>query len=308
MRVIRLLVIALLLTGAVVYAVPQYRAEAARIIYYSQCDNPKLYKLGSLDPKFNLDEQTALSNIQSAAGIWGKAYGKPLFAVSSEAALTVNFVYDQRSALDLEIDRLQNQLEEKNTTIQQQIDSFETDAATYEKKLAAFKAEVDRVNSSGGASPQEYDRLVAQKNELDALGDSLNARAARLNLESRNFNSQLENLNLDINEFNQAITQKPEEGVYDGSNNTITIYFTGDRDELIHTLAHEFGHSLYMQHTDDPESLMYPYTTGFMDVTLQDKLQLDIACRREILSPFRFQKFAMWLRTTVDSLRTSFSL
>ncbi len=42
------------------------------------------------------------------------------------------------------------------------------------------------------------------------------------------------------------------------SQNQIQIYGFTSFDDLRLTLAHEFGHSLGLKHTDDPKSLMYP--------------------------------------------------
>jgi hypothetical protein len=298
MKALAFIILTALVMSVVIFTVPQFRLEAIKTLSYSKCDTPIPYKLGLLDPKFSLSQASMVSATQNAADIWNKTYGKPLFIDSPTAALTVNFIYDQRSALYTHIDQLQNQLNQKNTTLQQQINSYESDLAAFEQKLANFIAQVAQVNQSGGATPDVYKKLIAQKNELSVEGDSLNAWARQFNLAAHDFNSEVQSLNQSVSQFNQAVAQKPEEGLYDGNDNTITIYFVNNHQELIHTLAHEFGHALEMQHTNDPQSIMYPYTTSFLSVTPQDRQQLDDVCREQLLPNLWLQEFVGWLRIT----------
>lgn len=301
MRVSTFIASTVFVAGVIVFAVPQFRSETIEILSYSECDTPMSYKLGTLDQKFGLSQTRAVADIQNAVDIWSKTYGKTLYINSPGAALTVNFVYDQRSALNAQIGQLEKQLDQKNTTLQQQISSYEADVATFKQKLAAFNAQVDQLNRSGGAPPDVYDRLMAQQNEIKAEGDALNVRAGQLNLASNDFNAKVRNLNQNVSQFNQDIVQKPEEGLYNGNDNTVTIYFADNHQELIHTLAHEFGHALGMQHTDDHRSLMYPYTTSFLSITPQDKQQLAYVCREQLLPGHWLQEFATWLRLTVNT-------
>lgn len=298
MKALTIITFAILITGGILYI---------KSLSYSECDTPISYKLGILDPKFGLRQSTAISDIQDATDIWSKFYKKPLFINSPTAVLTINFVYDERSALNTQIDQLQNQLGKKNTTLQQQIDAYETDAAAFEQKLASFNAQVKQANRSGGASLELYNSLIAQQSALNQEGNSLNARAKQLNLSARDYNSNVQNLNQNINQFNQSLVQKPEEGLYNGGNNTITIYFANNKQELIHTLAHELGHALGMLHNDDPLAIMYPYTTSSLSVTAQDKQLLDYICRDQPLPLLWLRKFSTWLfqfKTTIDKFKS----
>src|SRR5258708_5003953 len=118
-----LVIFILIATFAIILTLPQLKSEVIKILSVSQCDTPTAYKLGALDPKFGLSSSSATNDIASATDIWSKAYGKPLFTYSSSATLTVNFVYDERSALNVRIDQLQNQLGKNDTTLEKQIGS-----------------------------------------------------------------------------------------------------------------------------------------------------------------------------------------
>jgi hypothetical protein len=301
MKALKIFSVTVLTVGIIFLVVTRFRTEIINIISYSECGTPISYKLGSLDPKFGLTQESVTTTIQDATDIWSKTYGKPLFINSPEATLTVNFVYDERSALNTQIDQEQNELDQKDGTLREQINSYETDLSAYEKKLNALNARVEQVNSSGGAKPDEYNELVSQQNEIITEGNSLNERADKLNLTTNNFNSKVENLNQNVNQFNRAIAQKPEEGLYNGNDNTIIIYFANNHQELVRTLAHEFGHALGMLHTVDEQSIMYPNTTNFLEVRAQDKNELDDVCRKQLIPVLWMKRIAIWLHATVSS-------
>lgn len=301
MKTIVRVVFIVILTIIVFHFSPQLRELSIRLLPYQPCDSPIQYKLGSIDPKFEMNQSQAMTHLSRAADIWDKTYGKPLFAATTSATLTVNFVYDERSALDQQIDTLHTQLDQKNTTIQKQVKVYEADLAAFEKKLAAFNAQVDQWNQSGGAPHDVYNDLISQQNELNKAGNTLNVRARQLNLATRNFNTQVNNLNQNVTQFNQALTQKPEEGLYDGNKKTITIYFANNEQELVHTLAHEFGHALNMQHTSSPISIMYPNSTESLTVTEEDKQQLVYACRKQQLLVHWVRELALSIRTIIKS-------
>jgi len=267
--------------GIFIYSIPAIRTKVTKLLSYNACDVPITYSLGSIDSRFKLSQANALANIQKAATIWNDSYIKPLFIYSPDAELTVNFVYDERTALNEKISAQQNQLDQKNSTLQRQIDAYDADVVAFEKRLANFNSRVDQANRAGNVSEDEYNSLVSEQNALKAERDSLNARADQLNLGASNFNANLSDLKNNMNEFNEKIIQKPEEGLYNPTENTIAIYFVVDNNELVHTLAHELGHARAFEHTDGTSDLMYPSSSKTLAVTPNDKAQLDNICREQ---------------------------
>lgn len=294
MKAFLLLIIMAIIGGLFLYTNPN-------LLTFSQCDHPKFFKLGIVDPKFGLNQTNLISDIQKSADVWSHAFGKPLFINSSTADLTINFIYDQRSALNSNINQSQDKLNQKITTLEQLIKTYESDIVVFEKKLTDFNNKIYQINQAGGTSGDEYNRLIEEQKDINREGESLNSRAQKLNLSTRDYNSQVKSLNQNVNQFNQALVQKPEEGLYDPNNQTITIYFADNRPSLLHTLTHEFGHALGLDHTTDPNSIMYPYENSSQSLTADDKQALDYVCRNQTYPIYWWQQFSLRLSYFLDT-------
>ncbi|MGE5041551.1 MAG: matrixin family metalloprotease [Candidatus Levyibacteriota bacterium] len=265
----------------------------------SPCDTPVAYKIGSVDPQFNLSSSQVLEDAQAAADILSKAEGKQLFVYSEKADLTINFSYDQRAELDTQINQLQTQLDQKGSNLNQQIKQYESDVEAFNQKLASFNATVDSYNKQGGAPEEVYKNLIDQQKQLQSEADALNARARQLKLSTREYNVGVSTLNQDTTQFNNAIAQRPEEGLYNGKEDTITLYFASNHNELIHTMAHEFGHALGMDHVPDKKAIMYAYTTENIAPTVEDMNELAKACVYEPMPLSWAKAFDRWLIISV---------
>lgn len=267
----QLLVLVLLAASALV---------ASRYIYIYPCARPILYKIGSIDSKFGVKEDQLLKDLKSAEAIWEKPTGKNIFDYDPQGPLTVNFVYDTRQALKTDITKQEKNLTSQSSSLDTQIKNYETQVAGFKKKNEDLNAEIAKWNSQGGAPPEEYDKLVARQKQLQQETDKLNQLAKSLNQKAQNYNSGILKINITIGTFNQALAVKPEEGLYTGSTNTIDIFFITDRNELIHTLAHEFGHARGLGHFDDPQAIMYPQSSTVISAGSGDTQALETVCSR----------------------------
>lgn len=108
--------------------------------------------------------------------------------------------------------------------------------------------------------------------------------AQSLNRSSDEYNNQATELNQTISTYNSALSERPEEGIYKGVENRIEIYLYLNKPELIHTLAHEFGHALGIGHVNNPNAIMYAKTSQKVILTSEDVNELQDVCReRSIL-------------------------
>lgn len=252
----------------------------SRYVYIYPCARPILYKVGSVDPKFGVSEDQLLKNLKSAEDIWEKPTGKNIFDYDPNGPLAVNFVYDTRQALKTEIDKQEKTLTSQSGSLDSQIASYEKQAADFNVRSKQLNDDINYWNSQGGAPPDEYDELIARQKDLQQEADRLNQLAKSLNQKADNYNSGVVKINAAIGTFNQALAVKPEEGLYTSSTNTIDIFFITDRNELVHTLAHELGHARGLDHLNNPKAIMYPQTSLTVSATSGDIQALESVCSR----------------------------
>ncbi len=242
------------------------------------CTSPIEYRVGQIDPRFNISASTFLTDIDQAANIWNSSYGKTLFTYNSEGELAVNLVYDSRQTLDTQINNLQSNVQNQKGNLDQQISQYESLVVSFNSKVSDFENQIKYWNSRGGAPPDVYSQLIQQQKNLSQEANKLNLMAAQLNQSTVSYNTQVGTLNQTINEFNTALSLKPEEGLYDPKTDSINIYFTSSQPELIHMLAHELGHALGLQHNPNNQSIMYPYATNTQTPTQDDLRALKTLC------------------------------
>lgn len=269
---------AIALLGSVAYGANYLLAETPLT---PACSEPITYAITDIDPRFGVTEEELESVLKEAAALWNTAAGKTVLVEGEGAELPIRLVYDERQATSQLGDVIsieQQNYDQKKAEVDALIAAHESDINAYELRLAQFEAkeqayEVDvaRWNRQGGAPPAEFERLENRRRALEREQVSLNAQAARLNATVQDINTGVaqlnafaEKLNSKVNVYNEFAGHDFDQGQYveDENGKRITIYEFEDRTQLLRALAHEFGHALGIAHTEDPQSLMYPYNSG----------------------------------------------
>lgn len=267
------------------------------------CLLPIKYTIGDFDDRFGLSREQALASLTAAEAVWEDSLGRDdIFEYSENASLRVNFIYDERqrqteqasSALDdLELRGDANEvLVELHRRLVEEYEKkearYESLRVAYENKLNSYNTEVERYNKSGGAPSDEYDRLQETRVELDsdrnvinALGNEMNDLVDRINEIGDKGNELIQEYNNRIRRFNDTYAQEGELTQGDYRRQSINVYTFTDMNDLILVLAHEFGHSLALDHSEQKESIMY-YLMGDQPVPLtlseEDKADFSSAC------------------------------
>ncbi|OGE25289.1 hypothetical protein A3C26_04060 [Candidatus Daviesbacteria bacterium RIFCSPHIGHO2_02_FULL_39_12] len=250
------------------------------LFYYSFCDQPVNFRVDTIDPRFKLSKDEFLTDINKAAKIWNDVLDKNLFAYDPKGELSVNLIYDERQSLSSQINLLENQVDSQQQGLKPQISEFERLAKEFKQKVADLNKEISDWNSQGGVSPDEYNKLVERQQQLQQETGRLNAMAQSLNRSSNEYNSQINELNQTISTYNNALSERPEEGIYKGAENRIEVYLYLNKPELIHTLAHEFGHALGIGHVNNRNAIMYAKTSQKVIPTQDDINKLQDVCRK----------------------------
>ncbi|MDO8269356.1 MAG: matrixin family metalloprotease [Candidatus Levybacteria bacterium] len=276
------------------------------VFYYSPCDAPLEFTIGSIDSRFQVTRAELLADSRAAANIWSNTQGKQLFVYKPDAALKINMVYDDRQELTSKINDLDSDLKQKQGEIDPKIAAFKKKQSEFENRVNSLNEKISYWNSKGGAPKEEYDKLVAEQKSLKSEAAILNATAEELGQSTLEYNAGAQKLNQTIDDYKEVLEFKPEEGLYeqDGSEKSISIYIDVNASEFLHTLAHEMGHALGLDHQNDPKAIMYPQTTTILSPTQVEVAQLSEICKKRTIFEValtRFQEIIEVLKERVGS-------
>lgn len=271
----RILLVSVLVTVAVLLAVQDYKS----ILYYSYCDTPIRYRIGSIDSKFSLTAEELRNTAEEAAKIWNNAWDKDLLMYDPYAELSINLVFDERQELTSKINSTKDVLEQNNKTIEAQINIYEMELTRLEERIEELNEEIEYWNDNGGAPEDIYKKIVKEQENLQEEIRATNIKAQELNNKTTEYNTEVENLNSKVSDFNNLLEAKPEEGLYIPAENKIEIYILNDTETLKHTVAHEFGHALGIEHVEDPKSLMFATVSNAVKLSDKDMAGLNEVCR-----------------------------
>lgn len=260
----------------------------ASVFSYSICDEPVHYRIDTVDPKFNLSRDDFSSSTAEAAQIWNEVLAKDLFVYDPKGNLSVNLIYDGRQSLTNQINQLEDTIQSEKQSLKPKISEYQKLSAEFKQKIADLNKTIEYWNNQGGAPSDEYQKIITKQQELKAEADRLNAMADNLNLSTDQYNTEVNKLNQTITTFNETLEERPEEGIFKGSENRIEIYFNINKDELVHTLAHELGHAIALPHNSNSKAIMYYKTNQNTSVSTEDIQALEEACKeRSIFEPIQ---------------------
>jgi prefoldin subunit 5 len=243
-----------------------------------QCPVPLPYRVGSIDPSFNISVEDAKDYLTIAENIWEEGADRNLFNYDEEADFAINFIFDERQEMANSEASQRGSLDEQKAesdAVQANIDSLQADyeelsaihednVEAYETRLGEYNERVQRYNDQGGAPENVFEELEAERRALERDAEELNQTTDELNDLVNEINRLVERGQILVDRYNRQVQQYNAEfgfareftqGDYQGD--SINIYKFSSDAELIRVLAHEFGHALGIDHVEASSSLMY---------------------------------------------------
>lgn len=259
-----------------------------------ECDQTVTWRIGTIDPHFEMDEDSLKSIVQSVSGLWSDAAGYTAIAYDPDGEVELNFYYtDQQQYTEDEqqladrIDRLRQGYYSLNVMYQRQEKLFEDEEEAFNKKQAEYNSTVEEYNQTlsrirtAGVRSRELDQKLkklrrdveVQDTELTDLRKNLHEQEAELQKLSDRLNRQADTFNELTYQYKKRFSgwRTFYQGVYlnVGDKRKINIYQFDDIGRLKLILAHEFGHALGLDHVGNPKSVMYYLTERQNTLNLQ---------------------------------------
>lgn len=246
------------------------------------CNLPRTYQLGDIDKRFDISRQQLSNILTSVEDIWENSLNHEILRYDPDGEIVVHLVYsdqqelidaEQRASKQIATKRAQsNEAEKKYKGIRYEFDEKHREL---EKVTNRYKELIDVYNKKGKQftedsklSPEEEKELNERQQQIeqveserDSLLKVVQELQRKVNNQSDHVNQIIEQENRLIEKYNQQFSgkRKFDQGHYIRNNDgeRINIYQFSSKNELKVVLAHEFGHSLGLNHGDNPESIMY---------------------------------------------------
>lgn len=278
MKILKNIITFAFIVGAFIYS-----GYSFYLYSLNPCDRPLEYAIGRFDTEFGVSQEKFKYQITEAGSVWEKALNKKMFLYNPKAKFKINLIYDVRqlataqkqktefglSAAEDILKQLDSEFNQMKAAYDRRLMAHQVAGSTFEVEQKSYESKVNYWNVQNGApSKAEYELLQAE-------GRSLNVEAKQLNDEGRLLNQSVKELNALLDKRNEAAraynqvaqnyNQKYGHGLefnqaeYTGQ--AINVYQFGSQKDLAVALAHELGHALGLNHTENPASIMY-YMTG----------------------------------------------
>ncbi len=151
-------------------------------------------------------------------------------------------------------------------------------------------------SSTGEQIRKEEAVLAQEKAQILALESNPNVPREQIQAQITNLNQRIAEVNTRAHTYNAGAGKNFEQGEFreQYGESQINLYEFKSRTQLERLMAHEFGHSIGLDHTTNSESIMYPENVSdSLLLSEEDKAELHARCALTLknLNPFQRVSF-----------------
>lgn len=277
------------------------------------CRIPYRVAIGTIDPRFDLTEDDVRRALLDAIQVWERHAPRPLFELSERPSATrVALHFDERQAMSdavaqhrvdhdqrgaeldvarADLDRLQRDFEVQREALRERHARHAEARRRHGREVAAYNRSPSRDAATRSRLKADRNALEFENMHLAAFSDEVEALQRQLQNHTDAFNERVARYN---DEFGAAsVRNRVASGpvtagryVRVGGNARIDVFLVNSYSHLVHTLAHELGHALRIEHVPDSDSIMSAVNTrdlgasGPVFASPTDIAALEHVCRR----------------------------
>lgn len=246
------------------------------------CPQPITWRIGKIDPRFDIDSHTLKSIMIEIGDLWSGAAGQEMITYSNSGEVAVNFIYTEKQSLTESEKELSDRInkmklqyyaqkgvyQELWNEYQDKLTIYNESLSNYEENMKQYRQARNRWSNRDVIPREEDSNLKELKKKIDYWKTREERDLENLNTVIEEMRKQSEILNKLADNVNELVFHYREhfemvdlfhQGVYlqAGDQKKINIYQYENHDKLKLVLAHEVGHAIGLKHAGNPKSVMY---------------------------------------------------